>query len=181
MNLNQLIKNCLQNDRKAQFALYDQFVGRVSNVCERYSRDIPTAKDNVQSTFIKIFQKLNTYDSSIGAFEAWIKRIAINECLSTYRKNHRVMLIPEMSTVYEPIELPDYGASIDNEKLIKIVQELPLGYQTIFLLYAVDGYRHKEIAEQLGISENTSRTQLFKARQVLKKKLEHWNTLNKVV
>lgn len=180
MKLNALIQDCLQNDRKAQFALYGQFVDYISNVCQRYSHDLPTTQDNVQTTFIKIFKKLNSFDSGRGEFKFWIRRIAINECLATHRKNRRTILIEEATEIPEAIELPNYDAIMDNEKLLEVVNELPSGYKTVFLLYAVDGFKHQEISEQLSISENTSRTQLFKARKMLMKKLEHWNTLKVV-
>jgi len=179
MEINSLLKKCLQNDRKAQFALYDHFFKHISIVCERYSNDLATAKDNVQTTFIKIFKKLDQFDERKGNFKSWINRIAINECLMAYRKNKQLMLTTEISDASDFVELHDFGANVDLEILLKIVDELPNGYRTVFLLNVVDGYSHKEISEQLEITENTSRSQLYSARKILMKKLENWKDLYK--
>lgn len=181
MELKLLIKKCLQNDRKAQFELFDQYVKQISLICERYGPDLPTAKDNVQKTFIKIFKNLASFNGDKGNFGAWIKRIAINECLMTYRKNKRLVFLenedlPNTLNVY----LPDFGSNIDFELLLKEIGTIPLGYRTIFMLSVVEGYSHREISAQLGITESTSRTQLFKARKILMNKFGNSSNLNKV-
>ncbi len=180
MKVLSLISRCLKNERKAQFELYNRYVDTVALTCQRYSNDASRMEDNVQKTFIKIFSHLATFDIDKASFETWIKKIAVNECLMENRKHHRMVFNSEVVEYFSPSVLPDFGSHIDSEILIKVVEELPAGYRTIFLLNVVDGFSHKEIAEQLGISENTSRSQLFKARRLLEKKFENLLSIEKV-
>ncbi len=181
MDLTLLITKCLQNNRKAQFALFDKYVDQVSKICERYTNDLPSAKDSVQTTFIKVFKKLDTFDSSKGNFGGWISRIAINECLMRYRKNkHLTFVETEDLPIEKNVLIPNYGADIDYERLIRIVEKLPIGYRTVFMLSVIDGFSHQEIGEQLDISESTSRSQLYKARKMLIKRIGQLPNLNKV-
>lgn len=172
MNLNKTIKACQKNDRKAQFALYEAYAAIVIRTCERYTEDLPTAKDLSQLTFLKIFKNLNQFNAQKGNFESWIRRIAINECLQFLRKKRHLLFVEhfnenEMESV-EELNTTD----IDNERLKQFIEALPKGYRTIFLLFQVEEYSHKEIGSFLNISESTSRSQYFKARKMLKQKIE---------
>jgi len=128
------------------------------------------AEDIIVTAFLKIFDKIQQFKSE-GSFEGWIRRIVVNEALTFLRRNRSMYLETDLEQADRE---PDYNALSDHleaEDLLKMIQELPTGYRIVFNLYAIDGYSHKEIAEQLGISENTSKSQLSRARTYLQKVL----------
>ena len=142
----------------------------------RYSGDSDEAKDLLQEGFVRIFQKLNTYESTRGSFEGWIKRIFINLCIDHYRKqknNISSLPIEEVADEIADSDGEPMGVinNLSYEELIQAISELPLGYRTVFNMYVIDEKGHKEIASELNISESTSKTQLFKARNLLQKNL----------
>ena len=167
----ELIKGCLRRDRNAQKQLYDMYSSKMYGLCYRYVKDVMEAEDILVTAFMKVFDKIAQFKSE-GSFEGWIRRIVVNEAL-TYLRRHRSMYL---ETELEAADRePDYNSLSDHleaEDLLKMIQELPTGYRIVFNLYAIDGYSHKEIAEQLGISENTSKSQLSRARTYLQKVLQ---------
>ncbi|HEY5744664.1 MAG TPA: RNA polymerase sigma factor [Chryseolinea sp.] len=167
----ELIKGCLRRDRNAQKLLYDTYSSKMYGLCYRYVKDVMEAEDILVTAFMKVFDKIAQFKSE-GSFEGWIRRIVVNEAL-TYLRRHRSMYLE--TELEQADREPDYnslGDHLEAEDLLKMIQELPTGYRIVFNLYAIDGYSHKEIAEQLGISENTSKSQLSRARTYLQKLLQ---------
>ena len=165
----ELVQACLRKDPKAQRALYDQFAGKMMGVCLRYVKDQIDAQDVLQEGFIRVFEKLNQY-SGKGSLGGWIRMIMINTALIMIRKKKKFSHHEEFSDAVE-FTREDYGIldSLGAEEIIKLIQHLPDGYRTVFNLYAIEGYSHKEIGQMLGVSESTSKTQFFKAKKHLKK------------
>jgi len=168
-----IIEGCIANDRKAQKLLYEQFYSFAMTIALRYSRDEMDAADIMSHAFVKIFKSIRTYDASKGSLHAWIKRIVINEGLDHIKSRGRFSENVEVETVAEPAinnaALEEMGA----EEIMKIIQKLPPATHAVFVLYAVEGYNHREIAKQLQISEGTSKWHLSEARKTLQKQLEH--------
>lgn len=160
-----VIQECRKGNTKAQEELYKHFAPKMLGLCMRYSRDKETTHDLLQEGFIKVFMNLSEYNGS-GSFEGWIRRIFINCALERIRKNK---FLPEFRE--ENITLEDSFPSALEEmsaaELLQIIRELPPGYQTIFNLFAIEGFSHKEIGEMLHITEGTSRSQYARARQTL--------------
>ena len=166
----ELIKGCLRRDPSAQKLLYESFSSKMYALCYRYVKNPMEAKDILVTAFVKIFDKIQQFKSE-GSFEGWIRRIVVNEALTFLRRNRSMYLETELEQADRE---PNYNALSDHleaEDLLKMIQELPTGYRIVFNLYAIDGYSHKEISEQLGISENTSKSQLSRARTYLQKLL----------
>ena len=165
-----LIRRCRKRDGQAQKEMYDKYAPKMLAICVRYIREADQAEDVMISAFVKIFDRIDQYKGE-GSFEGWIRRIMVNESLTYIRKNKSMYL--EVDIEYADRE-PDYGnldSQLQAEDLLKLIQQLPVGYRTVFNLYAIEGYSHKEIAEQLDISENTSKSQLSRARTLLQKQL----------
>ncbi|HEY8937819.1 MAG TPA: sigma-70 family RNA polymerase sigma factor [Cyclobacteriaceae bacterium] len=177
----ELIKGCIRRDRGAQKLLYDTFSSKMYGLCYRYCKDSMTAEDILITAFTKIFDKIEQFKNE-GSFEGWIRRIVVNEALTYLRRNRSMYLETELDQVdYEP-QYDRLSDHLEAEDLLRMIQELPTGYRIVFNLYAIDGFTHKEIAEQLGISENTSKSQLSRARTYLQKILveNDWITNSKV-
>lgn len=179
MNETDIIKGCLQNDRASQKLLYEQFYGKMLGVCLRYSKNSDDAKDTLHEGFIKIFNSLKNFNNK-GSFEGWVRRIMVNTAIDHLRKNKHDYLI--VSTVYandkaantaEEINDEEILLHIDKEEILKAVQELTPAYRTVFNLYVIEEYTHKEIADLLDISEGTSKSNLSKAKFNLRKNLMH--------
>lgn len=139
-------------------------------VCLRYAKDRSTAQDYLQDTFINIFRKLKQFDPSRGVFESWAKRITVNICLGDIRKN---TLYAVNITGAEHIESSNICilSELSLQEMMAMIQDLPFGYRTVFNMYVIDGFSHKEIAAELNISISTSKSQLMKARNLLQKKI----------
>jgi RNA polymerase sigma-70 factor (ECF subfamily) len=166
----ELIRGCLQRDQNAQKHLYDTFAPKMYALCYRYVKDSMEAEDILVTAFMKVFDKIGQFKSE-GSFEGWIRRIVVNEALTHLRRNRSMYLETDLE---QALREPDYNHLSDHleaEDLLNMIHELPTGYRIVFNMYALDGYSHKEIAEQLGISENTSKSQLSRARVYLQKKL----------
>ncbi len=165
-----LVAKCRKQDGQAQKELYDRYASVMLGVCCRYIRDFDQAEDIMIGGFVKVFNRIDQFKGE-GSFEGWMRRIMVNESLTYIRKNKNMYLEVDIETVDKE---PDYN-TLNNEMeandLLKLVQQLPTGYRTVFNMYAIEGYSHKEIAEQLGISENTSKSQLSRARVLLQKQL----------
>jgi len=167
----ELVEACLKKNSSAQKELYDRFAGKMMGVCLRYSQGQDDAQDILQDGFIKVFEKLAQF-SGKGALGGWIRMIMINTALIHIRKEKRHAYQEEITDTMELTER--YYSVLDQmaaDELIALIQKLPVGYKTVFNLYAIEGFSHREIAEQLGISESTSKTQYFKAKTHLKKSI----------
>lgn len=164
----ELIKGCLKRNRNAQQQLYDLYASKMYAICYRYVRHAMEAEDVLVMAFTKIFDRIDQFKGE-GSFEGWIRRIMVNEALTHLRKSRAMSVETELEQADRE---PDYDRLSDHleaEDLQKMIQELPPGYRVVFNMYAIDGYSHKEIAEHLGITENTSKSQLSRARTYLQK------------
>jgi RNA polymerase sigma factor (sigma-70 family) len=167
---NELIQGCLKRERVAQKRVYEIYSSKMYTLCYRYVKDAMDAEDILVTSFTKVFDKIDQFKSE-GSFEGWIRRIIVNEALTHLRKA-KTMYIE--TTIEMADREPDYASLSDHleqEDLLAMIKELPTGYRIVFNMYAIDGYSHKEIAEHLGISENTSKSQLSRARTYLQKML----------
>jgi RNA polymerase sigma factor (sigma-70 family) len=169
MGLHQLIINCKKRDIKSQSEIYHLFAGKLFALCLKYSKTKQSAEDNLQDAFITIFDKIDQYKFK-GSFEGWMKRIVINTSLQTYREKNVLNLVEENYPDEVEVEIDEDDLSLDF--LLKIIQELPERYRMVFNLYVLDGYSHKEISGMLGIVEGTSKSNLSRARLILKEKIE---------
>lgn len=165
-----LIERALQKEEKAYRKLYDMYKHSLFMVCLRYAKDKRIAQDYLQEAFINIFKNLHQFDSTKGVFESWAKRVTINICLMNIRKQSLYSV--GIDTV-EQMEsnTADVLSDLSLKEMLEMIQQLPQGYKTIFNMYVIDGFSHKEIAAELNISINTSKTQLRKARLLLQKKI----------
>lgn len=173
MSLNLLIKNCIERDAKAQSQLYKQYASKLFSLCLKYSKNYAEAEDNLHDAFITIFNKIDQYNKK-GSFEGWLKRVAINTSLQRYRENVGVYdIINEGNIEDVSVDINEDDVSI--EYLLQIIQELPDRYRLIFNLYVLDGYSHVEISELINISTGTSKSNLARARLILRDKIEEYN------
>lgn len=176
MSLQQLIDQCKKEDRKAQEQLYRQYSHILFGSCLKYSRNKTEAEDNLHDSFITIFDKISQYKGK-GSFEGWMKRITVNTVLQKYRKEEHLNVVSENQE--EHIEVDSGYADIGLDILLQYIQELPNKYRLTFNLYVLDGYSHKEISTLLGTSAGTSKSNLARARMILKEKIE--NEQNKAI
>ena len=174
MSLTQLIENCKINDAKAQSELYKLFSSKLFSVCLKYSRNYAEAEDNLQDAFVTIFKKIGQYKSK-GSFEGWLKRITINTALQCYRTQGVFDIVNDHLIEDVAITIEDED-NISLDYLLKIIQELPDRYRLVFNLYVMDGYSHQDIAEMLKITTGTSKSNLARARQILKDKITDYKT-----
>ena len=163
----QLASLCAGGDRTAQKRLYDRLAPKMFAVCLRYMGDRDSAEDILQDGFVTLFSKIESY-SGEGSFEGWARKIFVNTALMSLRKND-VLKQSEDIEVAWGLSSPDASAlqNVSYQELLKLIAKLPTGFRTVFNMYVVEGYSHKEIAQALGISENTSRSQLMRARTML--------------
>ncbi|MDD4515104.1 sigma-70 family RNA polymerase sigma factor [Massilibacteroides sp.] len=171
MNEEQLIESCKRGDRIGQKELYNRFSRKMMGVCYRYVNDKETAADLLQEGFIKVFMSLKSY-SGTGSFEGWVRKIFVNSALEYLRKTDVLREATDLDHMVE-LSQPDSSviSSMTADELMKLVQELPPGFRTVFNLFAIEGYSHREIGELLNITESTSRSQYTRARQLLQKKI----------
>lgn len=169
-----IIEGCVKEKRRAQQMLYQHFASPMLALCMRYCRNRMEAEDVLQEGFIKIFRKISTFRQS-GSLEGWIRRIMINQAINHLKAKKLLILDTDPITLgnWIPDEMPaDQGEQLYKpEELMEAIQELPPGYKVVFNLYVFEGYSHKDIAEELEISENTSKSQLSRARNYLRKTL----------
>lgn len=169
-NIDQYIRKCVDNDREAQLKVYQLFSPVLYGLCLKYMRNEDDAKDVFQEAFVIAFQKMGQYKFE-GSFEGWIKRIFINKLLETLKKKKKGVLFLDVFDTdiadEDEIEL----APVEQEKLLEYIQELPDQYRMVFNLYVFEKMKHKEIAVLLGISEGTSKSNLNRAKSILKKKI----------
>ena len=171
MNIDTLSNACLVGDRKAQFQLYQMLSGKMFGVCLRYAQDEAEAEDILQAGFIKVFTKGQLFENK-GSLEGWIRRIMVNTAIEQHRSKKRYMTEPLLPDTPITASGINSDSNLHYQDLLSMVKQLPVGYRTVFNLYIIEGYSHKEIAEMLSISESNSKSQLSRARQWLKEKLE---------
>ncbi|MEX0997260.1 MAG: sigma-70 family RNA polymerase sigma factor [Flavobacteriaceae bacterium] len=169
MALNELIEKCKQEDIKAQGELYTLYSSKLYAVCLKYSRNATEAQDNLQDAFLTIFKSMSQYKHK-GSFEGWMKRITVNTVLQKYRKERYFEIVNENQIEDPEVEIEESSFSLDY--LLKLIQELPDRYRMVFNLYVLDDYSHQEVAEMLGITVGTSKSNLARARMILKNKIE---------
>lgn len=160
-----IIKACKRHDRKAQNLLFQRYAPLMLSICKRYLKQTELAEDIMVHAFYKIFSKIDSFNNK-GSFEGWMKRIVINECLMELRKKKSQYLTVAIEDMNHEPEVA-WQDSLEYEELLALLNHLPDGYRTVFNLYVIEGYKHKEIAEQLGVSINTSKSQLILARRKL--------------
>ena len=177
MSLDRLIKNCINQDAEAQSQLYKQYASKLFSLCLKYSKNYAEAEDNLHDAFITIFSKLEQYNNK-GSFEGWLKRIAINTSLQRYREDVGVYDIVNEGNI-EDVSLDINDEDLHLDFLLKIIQELPDRYRLVFNLYVLDGYSHVEISELIDISIGTSKSNLARARLILKEKIENYRASSK--
>ncbi|MBL7811727.1 MAG: sigma-70 family RNA polymerase sigma factor [Bacteroidetes bacterium] len=162
----ELVQACLEGKARAQEQLYNKYSPVIYAICMRYAGNSENANDMLQESFIKIFGRLRDFRFE-GSFEGWMKRLAVNHCLDFYKKLKTEPFLEELDGHSQLATGDSVVHHLQAADLIGLLQKLPTGYRTVFNLYAIEGYGHQEIAEMLSISENTSKTQLFKARKLL--------------
>lgn len=168
-NEKQLIKKSIKGDQQAQKLLYDKFSPKMLGVCRQYIKDLHFAEDVMVNGFVKVFNHLSSFENK-GSFEGWIRTIMVRESISYLRK--RQFVVYDDDAVEANGEVSSGNDDLlDLEYVQYLIDELPEGYKAVFLLYAIEGYGHKEIAGLLEISEGTSKSQLFKARKMLQENL----------
>ncbi|MEM9325362.1 MAG: sigma-70 family RNA polymerase sigma factor [Bacteroidota bacterium] len=166
----ELYEGCRRRKPKAQKALYDNLAPKMLGVCLRYLKDKEEAEHVMIGGFVKVFEKIDQYKGD-GSFEGWIRRIMVNESLMYLRRSQPLSVDVDIAEVEGELDYDQLDQSLNAEDLLKLITELPVGYKTVFNLYAIEGFNHAEIAEKLGISENTSKSQLSRARKLLQAKL----------
>ncbi|MGW8122370.1 RNA polymerase sigma factor [Roseivirga echinicomitans] len=165
-----LIEACRKGDRKAQREIYEKYSPLMYSVCRRYVIELQEAEDVLVCGFTKVFRKIDQFKGE-GSFEGWVRRIMVNESLTFIRRNKSMFLEVEIEKAEREPDYQQMHDQLEVEDLHKMIDLLPTGYKTVFNLYAIEGFSHKEIAEKLGISENTSKSQLSRARAHLQKML----------
>jgi len=167
----ELVKNCKAGERKSHELLYKQFASKMLGVCMRYATDRMEAEDMLQNGFIRVFQKMDDFRGD-GSFEGWMRRIMVHSSIEYYRKHHKLLKVVDIEG--EGIEQsvnPIAIANLDAKDLMTLIQQLSPGYRMVFNLYAIEGYSHREIGEIMGISEGASKSQLSRARTILKEQI----------
>lgn len=167
-----LLDSCIKGEREAQKVLYDRLASRMFPVCIRYVGDRTLAEDVLQEGFITLFTKLKDFKGD-GSFEGWARRIFVTTALMSLRKKDALKMSEELDAVKGmKAETTSQIQNIGYKELMELVMSLPPGFRTVFNMYAIEGYSHKEIAETLGITETTSRTQFSRARVWLQNKIQ---------
>ncbi len=166
--IDELVARCKEGERKAQEILYKLLASKMLGVCMRYATDRAEAEDMLQNGFVNVFRKLADYRNE-GAFEGWVRRIMVHSAIEYHRKYHRsVQLMEVTDSGYEPSVNAAAIATLSAKDLMGFIQELPYNYKMVFNLYAIEGYSHREISEMVGITEGASKSQLSRARAILR-------------
>ena len=164
----QIVKGCINKNAIAQKNLYEKFARKMMGVCLRYCDSSEEAEDVVQNGFISIFENIESFKGT-GSLEGWVRKIMVNTALTNIRKNKKLKQNIELDSVEFMIPSNLHGESLEAKDLLKIIQTLPIGFKTVFNLYAIEGYSHKEIGDMLNISEGTSKSQYSRAKAHLQK------------
>lgn len=165
-----LLEGCRRGERRTQEMLYKLMASKMLGVCMRYAKDRYEGEDMLQMGFVKVFQKLGEFRGE-GSFEGWIRRIMVNTAIETYRKNQKMLNVVDLDEVHDMPQHTFDMQGLEIKDLLTLIRHLSNGYRMVFNLYAIEGYSHKEIAELLGITEGASKSQLSRARAILKEKL----------
>jgi RNA polymerase sigma factor (sigma-70 family) len=175
LNDDDLIRGCMENNRKSQEMLYRRYAGAMYNLCLIYENDRDNAKDILQEAFIKIFRNIDSFDRK-GSLKGWMKKIITNTAIDHYRKNcNEAQFIPIENIVHPSSNEESVASILNTNDIISQVNRLPDGARMIFQLYAIEGYSHKEIAELLNISVGTSKSQINRAKQLLQQWIGDYN------
>lgn len=174
----EIIQGCIKGDRKFQQGLYNMLSSKMFAVCLRYANEYNSAQDLLQEGFIKVFRNIEKFRGE-GSFEGWVRRIFVNTAIEHYRKQVNMYALHDSDV--KSYEYYDDNAfeNLKREDIVKMIQQLSDGYRTVFNLYVVEGYSHKEIGDMLGISEGTSKSQLARARYLLQKMITDTNAVSK--
>lgn len=164
-----MIKKAIAGNQQIQKLLYEKFAPKMLSVCRQYIKDLQFAEDVMVNGFVKVFQNLSSFQHK-GSFEGWVRKIMVRESISYLRKKQFVVYDDELCES-QPKEMDNNTVLLDVEYVQKLIDKLPEGYKIVFLLYAIEGYKHHEISKMLKISEGTSKSQLFKARKMLQENL----------
>ena len=172
-NEEELVKGCIKGNRRYQELLYLKFCRKMMGVCFRYSKNKEEAEDLLQDAFIRVFTRLHQFRYE-GSLEGWIRRVVLSTIFDSFRKKTLMVVLSDYEISDEVSDTSDFmaDADIDFEQLVNAIRELSPGYRTVFNMYAIEGYTHKEIGAILGISTGTSKSQYSAARRVLQKKLK---------
>ena len=165
---NEIIQLAIENNRQAQQLIYNKFSPKMLSVCRQYIKDIQIAEDLMITAFMKVFTNLKKFENK-GSFEGWIRRIIINECISFIRVDKKVAFLED--SYYKENGFNSIESNFSVEDIQFLIDNLPDGYKMIFNLYAIEGYKHHEIATMLGINEGTSKSQLSHARKMLQEQI----------
>lgn len=169
--LEELAAKCQTGDRKSQEMLYSRTSSKMLAICMRYAKDQFEAEDMMQTGYVKVFRKIDNYRGE-GSFEGWIRRIMVHTSIEFYRKNLRSLNVVDIDETHEQMASTSFDMSSINVKdLMRLIQNLSNGYRMVFNMYAIEGYSHKEIAEELGITEGASKSQLSRARAILREQV----------
>ena len=172
-NETKLIKKAIQNNREAQHVLYELHAPKMLSVCRYYIKDLQKSEEVMLNGFLKVFTNLKSFRHE-GSFEGWIRRIMIREAISYLRQKKQIQFVDEE---YSYVEIQsETSIQYDATQLQELIDNLPEGYKIVFNMFAIEGYKHAEIAKLLNISEGTSKSQLFKARKLLQDKIKTLNT-----
>ncbi|MCA0958590.1 sigma-70 family RNA polymerase sigma factor [Muricauda ruestringensis] len=169
MDLEELIHNCKKGNRQAQAELYRRYSSILFGMCLKYSRNKTEAEDNLHDSFMTIYEKIGQFNFK-GSFEGWIKKITVNTVLQKYRKDQHLNVVSENTE--DEVEVDTEATDVSLSTLLGYIQELPHKYRLTFNLYVLDGYSHKEISELLGTSTGTSKSNLARAKAILRDKIE---------
>lgn len=167
-----LYEGCRNGDRAAQERLYQHTSQAMLSLCLRYTENLAEAEDVLQTGYIRVFTHIHSYQQR-GSFEGWIRKIMVNTAIEAYRRRKRILQWTGIDRELEEMVATPHSDPLEYEDIIRMIRELPDGYRMVFNMFAMEGYSHKEIAETLGISENTSKTQLLRARQWLKNRMNY--------
>lgn len=172
-NETKLIQKAAKNNREAQHVLYELHAPKMLSICRYYIKDVQKAEEVMLNGFFKVFKHIKTFKSE-GSFEGWIRRIMVREAISFLRQQKHIEFTAE-DEILEQDYTNNIKTNIEVAEIQQLIDSLPEGYKMVFVMYAIEGYKHYEIAELLNISEGTSKSQLFKARQMLQNKIKELN------
>lgn len=174
----EIIDGCIRGERAAQDRLYKRFSSLLFGICMRYAGNRMEAQDVLQEVFVKVYNNIATYNHE-GSFEGWLRRIAVNTSITNYRKNLKHAFQKDVDDLMKTAEEPATFEDLDftAEEMMQCIERLPTGYKTIFNLYVIEGFMHKEISDMLGIDVNTSKSQLSRAKTHLQRELKNIATV----
>lgn len=175
--IDDLLEGCRAGNRKVQELLYRQTASKMLAVCMRYARDRMEAEDVLQQGYIKVFQKIDLYRGD-GSFEGWIRRVMVNSAIESYRKNLKTLNVVPIEDAYEQAAEGFDFSRLGMQDLLGLIGKLSDGYRMVFNMYAIEGYSHKEIAATLGITEGASKSQLSRARAILREEIMKMEGIN---